>query len=139
MKTIGLTGPSGAGKGYCYRFFEILGIACIDTDDVYHKLLIPPSDCVDELVSEFGNTIIGENGSVNRKELANIVFSDETRQKLGSFHIFANRSAHAVEAVGSNRHTNTGTADQDTGICFTLGNFAGYDRSKIRIIIGLFQ
>ena len=83
MKTIGLTGPSGAGKGYCYRFFESLGIACIDTDDVYHKLLIPPSDCVDELVLEFGSTIIGENGSVNRKELANIVFSDETRQKLG--------------------------------------------------------
>lgn len=82
MKIIGLTGPSGAGKGCCYHFFEKLDIPCIDTDDVYHKLLLPPSTCVDELVKNFGTEILQNNGSVDRKILANIVFSDESHKKL---------------------------------------------------------
>ena len=82
MKIIGLTGPSGAGKGFCYSFFETHGIPCIDTDDVYHKLLIPPSDCVDELVKNFGKTILSDSREIDRKKLANIVFSDATHKKL---------------------------------------------------------
>ena len=82
MKIIGLTGPSGSGKGFCYRFFEKLDIPCIDTDDVYHKLLIPPSACVDELVENFGQKILSKNGTVDRGILASIVFSDETHQNL---------------------------------------------------------
>ena len=82
MKIIGLTGPSGAGKGFCYYFFEKSDIPCIDTDDVYHKLLVPPSACVDELVKNFGLEILQKDGTVDRKILANIVFSDESHQKL---------------------------------------------------------
>lgn len=82
MKIIGLTGPSGAGKGFCYSFFEKNNIPCIDTDDVYHKLLIPPSRCVNELVENFGNEILDEDGGVNRKKLAEIVFSDSSHKKL---------------------------------------------------------
>ena len=82
MKIIGLTGPSGAGKGFSYHFFKKLDIPCIDTDDVYHKLLLPPSTCVDELVKNFGTEILQNNGSVDRKILANIVFSDESHKKL---------------------------------------------------------
>lgn len=79
MKIIGLTGPSGAGKGFCYNFFAKNDIPCIDTDDVYHKLLIPPSACVDELVANFGRCILDESNAINRKKLADIVFSDESR------------------------------------------------------------
>ena len=82
MKIIGLTGPSGAGKGFSYHFFKKLDIPCIDTDDVYHKLLIPPSACVDELAKNFGTEILQKNGTVDRKRLANIVFSDESHKKL---------------------------------------------------------
>lgn len=82
MKIIGLTGPSGAGKGFCYGFFSRHDIPCIDTDAVYHELLIPPSDCVNELKENFGNGIIDENQRVDRKKLAKIVFSDESRKKL---------------------------------------------------------
>ena len=82
MKIIGLTGPSGAGKGFCYHFFEKYDIRCIDTDDVYHKLLIPPSECVTELVLNFGVDILDTSGSVDRKKLAKIVFSDDSHTKL---------------------------------------------------------
>ena len=82
MKIIGLTGPSGAGKGFCYGFFSKYDVPCIDADDIYHKLLIPPSACVNELVENFGNVILNNSGEINRKILAEIVFSDQNGEKL---------------------------------------------------------
>lgn len=82
MKIIGLTGPSGAGKSFSYPVFEKYNIHCIDTDDVYHKLLIPPSACVDELVDCFGSSVLAPDGTLDRKELAKIVFSDKSRDKI---------------------------------------------------------
>ena len=76
MKIIGLTGPSGSGKGLCCEYFRSIGIPCIDTDQVYHDLLLPPSECAKELVSRFGHNILKEDQSIDRKKLAAIVFSD---------------------------------------------------------------
>ncbi len=91
MKIIGLTGPSGAGKGACGGIFSEFGIPTIDTDAVYHELLIPPSICVDELVSRFGNDILTKDGHIDRPKLAKIVFSD----KSGIDHADLNRITHA--------------------------------------------
>ncbi len=77
MRIIGLTGPSGSGKGALGEIFASVGIPSIDTDKVYHALLVPPSACFDELVGEFGNGILCD-GHIDRKALANIVFSDTT-------------------------------------------------------------
>ncbi len=78
MKIIGLTGPSGAGKGLCDEYFHSVGIPCIDTDKVYHDLLIPPSQCADELVERFGKEIRNTDQTIDRKRLASIVFSDKS-------------------------------------------------------------
>ena len=77
MKIIGLTGPSGAGKSTLCKRFEELGIPCINTDEVYHILTISPSPCLDELTERFGKGIISENGSLDRKVLAKLVFEAE--------------------------------------------------------------
>lgn len=76
MKIIGITGPSGSGKGVCCEYFDSLGIPCIDTDRVYHDLLLPPSECATELASRFGQDILKDNRTVDRQRLAAIVFSD---------------------------------------------------------------
>lgn len=81
MKIIGLTGPSGAGKGVCSESLAALGFPCIDTDSVYHELIGKPSPCTQELCSAFGKGIVDENGAVDRKALAAIVFSDPSHQK----------------------------------------------------------
>ena len=77
MKIIGLTGPSGAGKSTLCARFEELNIPCVNTDEVYHKLTSSPSPCLDELKNVFGGKIINENGSLNRKALASVVFEGE--------------------------------------------------------------
>ncbi len=78
MKIIGITGPSGSGKGVCCDYFRSLGIPCIDTDRVYHDLLLPPSPCAEELALRFGKDILREDQTVDRPRLASLVFSDES-------------------------------------------------------------
>ena len=81
MLVIGLTGPSGSGKGWISNLLSRYGIPAIDTDAVYHDLLIPPSPCLSELVENFGEGII-KDGRLNRQALASIVFSDSAKLKM---------------------------------------------------------
>ena len=81
MKIIGLTGPSGAGKTTVCSKFEELGIPCINTDIIYHTLVSSPTPCLMELKEKFGDSIINENGSLNRTVLAKIVFEGEHAEK----------------------------------------------------------
>ena len=76
MLVIGLTGPSGAGKGKVAEILSAYGLPVIDADEVYHQLLVPPSLCLDELTDRFGVGILNENGTLNRPALGAIVFSD---------------------------------------------------------------
>ena len=83
MKIIGLTGPSGAGKGTLCQKFEELDIPCIDTDAIYHSLVTSPSPCLDELKERFGSSIINTDGSLNRTSLAKLVFAgDNAKESL---------------------------------------------------------
>ena len=75
MLTIGLTGPSGAGKGVVSALFAQFGVPSIDTDAVYHDLLVPPSACLDELAATFGESILAADGTLDRPSLAAIVFA----------------------------------------------------------------
>lgn len=77
MNIIGLTGPSGAGKGALAAQFAARGIPVIDADRVYRDLLVPPSPCLDALVEEFGKQILTTDGTLDRAALAAIVFGDD--------------------------------------------------------------
>lgn len=76
MLIIGLTGPSGAGKGVVCAAMAAYGIPSIDTDRVYHELLVPPSACLDALVDRFGKAILSPDGTLDRRALAAIVFAE---------------------------------------------------------------
>ena len=81
MKIIGLTGQSGAGKGTVAALFAEHGIPSVDADAVYHELLLPPSPCLDELVNEFTDAILYEDGTLNRPALATLVFEQSPKGK----------------------------------------------------------
>lgn len=82
IKIIGLTGPSGAGKTRLCTIAEDYGIKSIDTDAVYHSLLVPPSPCLDELVREFGAEILLPDGTLSRPALSSIVFDEKDIEKV---------------------------------------------------------
>ena len=82
MKIIGLTGPSGAGKGLACDIFARYGIPSVNTDAVYHTLLESHTPLRDELTEAFGQDIL-ESGRVDRKKLAQSVFGHtDTAQRV---------------------------------------------------------
>ncbi len=95
MLVIGLTGPSGSGKGTVASHFARYGLPVINADEVYHGLLLPPSPCLEELVTRFGEKILGEQGTLNRRTLADLVFSDPTA--LSDLNSVAHR--HVMEEI----------------------------------------
>lgn len=81
MKIIGVTGPTGAGKSLlCKELSKKLPV--IDADEVYHSLLLPPSECLDALRRAFGDAIFSPNGTLDRGALSSIVFSDKEQLEL---------------------------------------------------------
>ena len=85
MLVIGLTGPTGAGKGEVASIFAQYGIPVINADRVYHQLITPPSSCLQELVETFGKKILLSDGSLDRRTLGGIVFNDlVARERLNA-------------------------------------------------------
>lgn len=76
MLTIGLTGPTGAGKSTVAELFASYGLPVIDADRVWRELLIPPSDCLSELARRFGQEILLPDGTLDRRTLGQTVFSN---------------------------------------------------------------
>lgn len=79
---IGITGPSGSGKSLLRLFLERSDFPCIDADEVYHGMLIPPSPCLDALRLAFGDRIFREDGTLDRQKLGEIVFHDPDQLAL---------------------------------------------------------
>lgn len=80
MTVIGITGPTGAGKTTLLREVEKLGGGVIDCDAVYHEMLEGNFALQNTLEAEFG-PLRDESGSIDRKKLGSIVFSDPERLK----------------------------------------------------------
>ena len=84
MKVIGITGGVGCGKSAVLDFLEREYKACICQLDEVAKLLQKRGEaCFLPIVNLFGKGIIGEGGDLDRKAIAQIVFSDKDKlQKL---------------------------------------------------------
>ena len=84
MIKVGLTGGIACGKSVVRRYFESSDVATLDADAIVHKLLGPDTDVTNAIVETFGN-VLSPEGSVDRKALASLVFSDEEdRHKLNA-------------------------------------------------------
>ncbi len=74
---VGLTGQTGAGKSTVSQIFVQNGFTLIDADCISREVMSPGTPCVEELFDYFGNDIRNEDGSLNRKALAKIVFNEK--------------------------------------------------------------
>lgn len=60
--------------------FEELGARIIDADDVARAVVEPGEPAWKDIADEFGKEVLEPGGRINRKKLAEIVFSDEARR-----------------------------------------------------------
>lgn len=75
MMVVGITGPTGSGKTTALDSIRKLGGCVLDLDAVYHGLLQTDQSLIRELDERFPGVI--RNGTLDRKALGAIVFSDE--------------------------------------------------------------
>ncbi len=73
-KVIGLTGNPGAGKSAVARIMQDCGAHIVDADRIGHGLLKQNSPVLDDLISEFGSSVLDDDGEIDRKRLGAIVF-----------------------------------------------------------------
>lgn len=79
---VGLTGPTGAGKGYVAEYMKTLGCYVCDTDKVAREITVKGSPFLSVLKENFGDDIVDENGELKRKLLAGRAFCDKEHQLL---------------------------------------------------------
>ena len=80
MLVVALTGGIGAGKSTVAQNFAELGALVIDADQLARMAIERGSDGFAEVLLRFGDEII-LNGDIDRKKLAEIVFSDEAARR----------------------------------------------------------
>lgn len=82
VMVIGLTGQTGAGKSTVSKVFAQNGFAIINADIVARQVVEKGSKCLDEITDFFGERILAEDGSLDRKALGSIVFSDKAKLEM---------------------------------------------------------
>ena len=83
MNVIGLTGGIGSGKSTVSQFLVELGAIIVDADKVGHEALKPGSEVWQQVVNEFGESIVVSSGAIDRAKLGELVFSNsEARARL---------------------------------------------------------
>ena len=76
MILIGLTGGIASGKTTVAGLLKQRGATIIDADRIGHEVMAPGGPAYDEVIERFGKEILGPDGTVDRKRLGAIVFSD---------------------------------------------------------------
>jgi len=103
MLVVGLTGGIGAGKSTVSEFFARLGALVIDADQLARMAIERGTDGFADVLLRFGDDII-LNGDIDRKKLAEIVFSDEKARKDLEAIIHPRVQALFAEAVADLDH-----------------------------------
>ena len=89
---IALTGGIACGKSLVAKFFNELGVQTLDADDVVHELEAPGGAAVSAIVARFGREVLSSDGGIDRKRLAEIVFT-------GGSQLVATAARRDLEAI----------------------------------------
>ena len=78
---VGLTGGISTGKSTITQMFRSIDIPVIETDKISKEMLKKGTEGYEEVVTTFSRSILLTNNEINRKKLAQIVFSNPQRRK----------------------------------------------------------
>lgn len=85
MLVIGLTGGIASGKSTVAGILADLGARIIDTDKIAREIVKPGEPAWEQIKLTFGPQYLKFDGSIDRRALGNLIFSDATaREKLNA-------------------------------------------------------
>lgn len=81
MKIIGLTGGIGSGKSTAAAYLELKGATIIDADQISREVMKKDEPAYKRIVETFGEHFLHDDGEIDRRALAGLVFSDQGKLK----------------------------------------------------------
>lgn len=81
MFKVGITGNIGSGKTTVSKVFELLGIPVFYADDQAKNVMVNDAELISGIKQAFGPQSYFDDGSLNRKHIAAIVFNNEAELK----------------------------------------------------------
>jgi dephospho-CoA kinase len=78
---VALTGGIGSGKSAVAELFAEFGVTIIDADAISHALTAPGGDALVPIAEQFGPRMLDADGTLNRAELRQLVFSDTSARR----------------------------------------------------------
>ncbi|RJG21557.1 dephospho-CoA kinase [Paenibacillus thiaminolyticus] len=78
---IGLTGGIASGKSTVSLLLVERGALLVDADRIAREIVLPGSPALDQIADRFGADMLLPDGSLDRKRLGNVVFSDDVKRK----------------------------------------------------------
>lgn len=96
MKVIGLTGGTGSGKSTVSAYLKDKGCFVIDADRISRELTAPGGEALGPIRERFGSRVFFEDGTLDRKKLGEMVFTDE--EKLRSLEEITTRTV--IKRIG---------------------------------------
>lgn len=81
MLKIGITGNIGSGKTTVSKIFGVLGIPVFYADDAAKNVMVTDAVLIAAIKQTFGAKAYFEDGTLNRKHIANIVFNNDAELK----------------------------------------------------------
>ncbi len=77
MYIIGITGGIACGKSTVSNELKKYGAKIINADDMAHWQMAPGGEIYNEYIYHFGKDILDEEGLINRRKVADIVFNNK--------------------------------------------------------------
>ncbi|HEX9105388.1 MAG TPA: dephospho-CoA kinase [Polyangia bacterium] len=81
MRVIGLTGGIASGKSTAARALAELGARVVDADEIARQIVAPGQPALAEIVRTFGRDMLLSDGTLDRKRLGAIVFTDADKRR----------------------------------------------------------
>lgn len=81
MRKIGITGGIGSGKTVVSSIFQRIGIPVFNADKEAKAVVAENDEAEAQIKREFGEDLYDNDGELNRKKLASIVFNDDKALK----------------------------------------------------------
>lgn len=121
MIIIGLTGGIGSGKSTVSDILKEQGIPVVDGDRIAREVVEPHRPAYDEVVRVFGTEVLQRDGTLNRKRIGEIVFSDP--EKLSMLNSITHKEIYRVilERLESLKETGTTLVFLDVALLFETG------------------
>lgn len=79
---VGLTGGIASGKSTVSLLLKNKGAVIIDADEISRNILIPGKPAWTKVIEHFGEKVLRDDENIDRKKLAQIVFSDKKELEL---------------------------------------------------------